>query len=190
MKRNKASLDGGHLIRNDQETHWEPEYFPLTVFVDKNMPDHLIVGMYDAINAWNVSTGVSVFEPVLMDFDLDLPRDCGWVAAVQKPLKTAGKWRGVEKPGTGKLCAGEVSLDVGTIHKFSAKLWIHELGHSLGLAHDHGDNRSIMYPTVFSDSPQYIMPDDAVSVRTMVLGTFVPMDADLKSQLYKYLEAL
>lgn len=128
--------------------------------------------------------------PVLVDFLEELPSGCGWIAAVEKPLDTDGLWRGVEKPGTGKLCAGEVSLNVGTLHAYSAKLWIHELGHSLGLAHDYGDRRSIMYPVVYSDSPQYVMPDDAVSVRTMVTGEFVPMDADLKRRLYEFLEAL
>jgi hypothetical protein len=191
MKNHNPPLDGGHLIANDQETHWEPEYFPLPVLIDKNMPDHLMEGMYTAINVWNISTGVAVFEPVLVDPLQPLPSDCGWIAAVERPLEDKdGLWTGLEKPGTGQLCAGEVALSVGTLHAFSAKLWMHELGHGLGLAHDHGDRRSIMYPTVYSDSPQYIMPDDAVSVRAMVLGTFVPMSADLKTRLYEFLEAL
>lgn len=184
-------LDGGHLIKNDQETHWESEYFPIMILVDQDMPLNLVEGIFIAAESWNISTGSSVFEPVLVDLRQPLPAQCGWVAAVQRPLENKdGLWTGLEKPGTGKLCAGEVALDVDDLHEFSAKLWIHELGHSLGLAHDHGDRRSIMYPIVYSDAPQYIMPDDAVSVRTMVLGTFVPMSATLKSQLYRFLEAL
>jgi len=190
IKNRNLPLDGGHLITNDQEVHWEPEYFPLPVLIDKNMPVHLIEGVYTAINVWNISTGVAVFEPVLVDPLQSLPADCGWIAAVERPLDNDGLWTSLEKPGTGQLCAGEVALSVGTLHKYSAKLWMHELGHGLGLAHDHGDRRSIMYPTVYSDSPQYIMPDDAVSVRSMVLGSFVPMSAGLKSRLYKFLEAL
>jgi len=190
IKNRNLPLDGGHLITNDQEVHWESHYFPIPVLIDKDMPDNLIEGMFVAIKVWNTSTGVAVFEPVLVDFIEALPSDCGWIAAVQRPLNNSGLWTGVEKHSTGKLCAGEVALGVGALHKYSAKLWIHELGHGLGLAHDHGDRRSIMHPTVYSDSPQYIMPDDAVSVRSMVLGSFVPMSADLKTRLYEFLEAL
>lgn len=190
IKKHNPPLDGGHLITNNQEVHWEPQYFPLPVLIDSSMPGNRIDGMYAAIKVWNTSTGVTVFAPVLVDPSQSLPSGCGWISAVQRPLNTSGLWTSVEKPGTSKLCAGEVALDVDALHKSSQKLWIHELGHGLGLAHDHGDRRSIMYPTVYSDAPQYIMPDDAVSVRSMVLGYFVPMSADLKSRLYKFLEAL
>lgn len=189
LKKANTPLDGGHLILNDQETHWVASDFPLVLLVDKNMPDHIIKGIYMAASVWNIRTGVGVFAPVLMDFMEELPSGCGWIAAVEKEYDDDkdGLWRAVEKPGTSQLCAGEVSLRVGITHAFSAKLWIHELGHSLGLAHDHGDRRSIMHPTVYSDVPQYIMPDDAASVHSMVVGTFIPMSASLKSRLHRFL---
>ena len=190
MKNQKNALDGGRLIRNSYETYWEAQYFPLPVFIDRNMPDHLIVGMYDAINTWNINTGVHVFTPVPVDLLEELPKGCGWVAAIEKDIPTSGLWRAVEKPGTSSLCAGEVSLDVGIIQGTSAKLWAHELGHALGLAHDHGDKRSIMYPIVFSDYPQYLMPDDLASVRNMVNGYFQPLPASVRLEINKFLSHL
>jgi hypothetical protein len=180
------------MIKNSQEAYWESKYFPLPVYVDKNMPNHIIVGIYEATDVWNTRTGVNVFTPILVDFMEELPSGCGWLAAVQQTYDNDkdGYWRGIEKPGSSSICLGEVSIRHGTVHAYAAKLWIHELGHALGLAHDHGDRRSIMYPTVYSDFPQYVMPDDASSVRTMVLGTFVPMNADLKMALYRFLEQL
>lgn len=190
MKNQKSALDGGRLTANSYEAYWEAKYFPLPVFIDTNMPNHLIVGIYDAINTWNSHVGVHVFTPVPANLQEELPKGCGWIAAVEKELPTSGLWRAVEKPGTSSFCAGEVSLDVGIIHGNSSKLWIHELGHSLGLAHDHGDKRSIMHPTVFSDYPQYLMPDDLASVRNMVNGYFQPLPASVRAEINEFLSDL
>ena len=67
---------------------------------------------------------------------------------------------------------------------------MHELGHGFGLAHDHGDRRSIMYPIVYTDFPQYIMPDDARSVMGMSFGLFAPMSHDVRNQLNRLLADL
>lgn len=189
-KTDKALLDGGQRVKNNYEVYWEAKYFPLSVFVDKSMPDHVILGVYEAVEDWNTAAGIPVFVPILVDFMERLPEGCGWIAAVYKDIETDGLWRGVEKPGTSKLCAGEVILDYGVLVGHSAKLYTHELGHALGLAHDPGDKRSIMHPIVYSDYPQYIMPDDMVSVKEMVVGQFRPMKHSLKARIDRFLADL
>jgi hypothetical protein len=67
------------------------------------------------------------------------------------------------------------------------KLFMHEIGHAFGLAHDHGDKRSIMYPTVYTDYPQYIMPDDARAVLGMSAGIFSPLSQDTRAELNQIL---
>jgi len=189
-KNKKYLLDGGHMIKNDHEVYWEAKHFPIVVFVDENMPGHAILGVYEAVEAWNVAVGARVFDLVPINFLERLPQGCGWIAAVYKDISNDGKWRGVQKEGTSKLCVGEVAIRPGTPWVYSGKLYTHELGHGLGLAHDHGDKRSIMHPTVFSDYPQYVMPDDVASVKQMMTANFNPMEYTLKSRLEKALLGL
>ena len=190
LKRHNVALDGGNTIKHDYESYWEPRYFPLLVHVDNTMPIETISSVNRAIDAWNYRAGATILVPISVDFDESLPSGCGWIAAVQKELDTSGLWRGIYKPGTSKMCHGEVSVRPEIRKSNMTKLWMHELGHALGLAHDHGDRRSIMYPVVYTDFPQYIMPDDAISVLQMSLGVFSPMEATTRAKLNRFLADL
>ena len=186
-KNRKQLLDGGHLVRNDHEVYWEAKYFPIEVFVDTTMPNFAILGVYEAVSVWNGAIGKPVFVISPVDFMEELPRGCGWIAAVYKEIHTDGLWRGIQKEGTSQLCMGEVSINEGSPWVYTGKLYTHELGHGLGLAHDPGDKRSIMHQTVYSDYPQYVMPDDVASVRKMMDNTFSPMSYSVKVRIEQFL---
>lgn len=47
-----------------------------------------------------------------------------------------------------------------------------------------------MYPVVYTDFPQYIMPDDARSVLGMSVGIFSPMERDVRDKLNRILADL
>ena len=191
LRTKTLALDGGHLIKNDHESYWEPQYFPIVVYVDSNSPEKVNNGVRDAVTMWNFRTGVDVLVVDEVDFSKHLPEGCGWIAATQIPDQAnSGQWKGTYKEGTSKICHGWVSVQDGVRDQNITKLFMHELGHGFGLAHDHGDRRSIMYPIVYTDFPQYIMPDDARSVMGMSFGLFAPMSHDVRNQLNRLLADL
>lgn len=191
LKTKQHALDGGHLIKNDYESYWEAKYFPLVVFVDTAAPEHVIQGIKDAVTMWNFRVGIDVLVADEVDFSDYIPSGCGWIAATQvDDQANDGLWRGVYKDGTSKICHGQVSIRNGVNDLNVTRLFMHEFGHGFGLAHDHGDRRSIMYPVVYTDFPQYIMPDDARSVLGMSMGIFSPMSQDVRSQLNRFLADL
>ena len=191
LRNKKTALDGGQLIKNEYESYWEAKYFPLTVYIDAGSPEYVIQGAKDAITMWNFRVGTDVLSFEEMNFLENLPAGCGWIAAAQvTDQASSGLWRGVYKDGTSKLCNGQVSVRNGVNDHNITKLFMHELGHAFGLAHDPGDRRSIMYPTVYTDFPQYIMPDDARSVLGMSMGIFAPLAHDLRAQLNRFLAEL
>jgi hypothetical protein len=188
LKTKTLLLDGGHLIKNDHESYWEAQYFPITVYIDSSAPAHVRAGVKDAITMWNFRVGTNVLSPTEMNFLEDLPTGCGWIAAVQvAEQESSGLWRGVYKDGTSKICNGQVSVRNGVNDQNITKLFMHEIGHAFGLAHDHGDRRSIMYPTVYTDFPQYIMPDDARAVLGMSEGIFASLSRDTRDELNQIL---
>jgi hypothetical protein len=191
LKTKTLLLDGGHLIKNDHESYWEARYFPLAVYIDASAPEYVIQGVKDAVTMWNFRVGTNVLSSIEMNFLEDLPKGCGWIAAVQVTEQgSAGLWRGVYKDGTSKMCNGQVSVRNGVNDHNITKLFMHEIGHAFGLAHDQGDRRSIMYPTVYTDFPQYIMPDDARAVLGMSAGIFAPLSRDTRAQLNRFLVEL
>lgn len=191
LKTKTLALDGGHLIKNDYESYWEAKYFPLVVYVDTDAPEHVIQGIKDAVTMWNFRVGTEVLFADEVNFSDYIPTGCGWIAATQVDEQANdGLWRGVYKEGTSKICHGQVSIRNGVNDLNVTKLFMHELGHAFGLAHDHGDRRSIMYPVVYTDFPQYIMPDDARSVLGMSVGIFSPMERDVRDKLNRILADL
>lgn len=174
------------------ESYWHPEHFPLKVYVDSRDPIEFQEGIEEAAAIWNLSLGLQVFETERVDFGNVSPTNsCGWVSSrVEHDLPTAGYWRGKYYPSTSELCYGLLTISPNVKPRNISKVFIHELGHSLGLAHDEVDKRSIMYPTVYTDYPQYIMPDDGHAVIDMMAGEFTPLPADLRAKLNDIIQAL
>jgi len=184
-------LDGGHTIKNGFESYWNPKFFPIKVYIYSKDPLGYQEGMENAVNVWNSTLGRPVFQAKRMDFTKVLPKGCGWVASVLVPdLDTAGLWKGKYYPETSELCKGQVSISPKVKASNIIKIFVHELGHSLGLAHDKGDKRSIMYPIVFTDYPQYIMPDDSYSVLNMMKGNFTPLPDGKRAKFQELIQSL
>jgi hypothetical protein len=192
MRGKPPLLDGGRTIKNGYEAYWHPEHFPIKVYIDTRDPIEFQEGMETAASIWNLTLGLDLFEPVKVDFGkTTVTGSCGWVASqVVHDLSTSGLWRGEYYPGTSEICFGWVYIQPDIKKNNIIKIFIHELGHSLGLAHDEGDKRSIMYPKVYSDYPQYIMPDDGHSVINMAAGDFLPLPKGTRSALQYFIQSL
>lgn len=187
----RPPLDGGHLVKNNSEAYWEADDFPIQLYIDEGAPNYVIEATILAAEIWNTKTDRDVFDYDIIDFYADLPTGCGWVAVVHsKVAQYDGIWRGIQKEESSAVCHGQITLRNGLNQETMYKIVVHELGHALGLAHDPGDNRSIMYPSVFTDKRQYLMPDDINRVIKMVDGKFVPLKYSLKSKLERELAKL
>jgi len=161
------------VIRNGYEAYWAEESFPIVVVVYENDPEDFQAAVLDAIDVWNQTVGVQVFTPVRMNYLNQVPTGCGWIATIAvDELEFAGYWTGKFVGQTSQLCKGQISILKNVKPSNVFKVYVHELGHALGLAHDPGDKRSIMYPTVYTNAPQFIMPDDTLAVWTMTRGLF------------------
>lgn len=192
MRGKTPLLDGGRTIKNDYEAYWHSENFPIKVFIDSRDPVEFQESMEIAARVWNMSLGLQVFDTERVDFsNATITNTCGWVASqVVHDLETSGLWHGEYYPGTSEICFGQVSIQPNIKKNNIIKIFMHELGHALGLAHDEGDKRSIMHPIVFSDYPQYIMPDDGHSVISMVSGDFLPLPKGTRSALQQFIQDL
>ena len=191
LKRKAVLLDGGHFVKHGMESYWHPDSFPIKVYIHSKDRIEFVQGMETAVNVWNNAIGVQVFEAKRMDFTETLPKDCGWVASiVVLDLENAGYWRGRYRPNSSEICHGQISIRPTVKDNNITKVFIHELGHSLGLAHDEGHKRSIMYPVVYTNYSQYIMPDDAHSVYNMVTGEFTPLPAGTRAELQLFIQGL
>lgn len=185
-------VDGGLVIENNYEVHWAAEDFPIDVIIDAYLPDQTVGDIYEAIEFWNTAVGEIIFYPIVMDFNEELPEyDCGWVVIVDKDeLDYSGIWRGVYGDTRGTLCFGQITLNSDEHYSVQMNMLVaHELGHSLGLAHDKVNKKSIMYPIILTE-PQYVMPEDAVRIRKMFHGDFAVLDLKYKETVLRSIRGL
>ena len=190
-KKDAALLDGGHTVKHEYESYWSPESFPIVVFISDTDPEEFVTGAVSAAKIWNLTLGLPVFETHIVSFDEAAPKGCGWITmAAKEDLGPAGFWTGRYYDGTSEICYGKIDIRSNVKEKNITKIYIHELGHALGLAHDKGDKRSIMYPTVFTDYPQYIMPDDGHSIINMMTGQFTPLPKGTRAEIQRIIQSL
>ncbi len=156
--------------------YWVEHDFPLWVFIDKDMSELHVQTTLSACDAWNNTVGVRVFEPLLWDYALPLPRDVGVVGVSIRELGRRdgeilnGLHRGLYHEGTQHRRASMIWFDDDLEDEFLEVVMIHELGHALTLDHDENP-RSVMHPHVAQmPMPVFIMPEDAERIRRMAEG--------------------
>ena len=153
------------VLKHDFDIYWETE-FPIEVYIDVTIPHFMAVNTIVAAEYWNQQIGVQVFEVLYAADDTEPPVGCGWVIVrVEPDLPFSGLFTGVSPGGEPKVCVGGVHYNPDTGQDTMLKLAIHELGHSLGLAHDKRNIASIMYPKVPAHQSQDILPEHVKAVR-------------------------
>ncbi len=189
-------LDGGSIQINGQVVYWESASFPLWLLIDDQLPPSHITATYDAVDRWNDEVGIQVFEPVLWDLSVAAPRTSGFVVVSVRELGESqhrqGRVLGVAQnhvyTGTGRMHSSEVWFDEDLHESRLLIVMEHELGHSLTLAHDEDDCRSLLHPSVVNcPPPTYIMPDDLDRVRLMTLEVHVSNEDAPSAPLYSFL---
>jgi len=136
---------GGVLHYHGCPAYWQPSDFPLPLVVDRRLSPERQDALQQAVLEWNEATGAQVFTVVReidwYDSELLHPRD-GTVYVLQSDL-VDNDFPNVTQ-GLAVLhnpnCYIEnvlVFIDVAVPNEDARLVWKHELGHSLGLAHDH-----------------------------------------------------
>lgn len=166
--------DGGHTIEADHESYWEAHHFPITIYIEETMTPEYKEAVYTATLVWNNMVDADVFRTEPITVGLQVPNaDCGWIVVHSLPeFIYKGLWTANYDENAPTFCSGLITLQEGVEQSSMLKIAVHELGHGLGLAHDKRDVRSIMFPSIYADMPQYLMPDDVAAVRLMVDGKF------------------
>jgi hypothetical protein len=192
---NRLIIDGGSFTRNNLEAYWEPDSFPVEILIDTSMDMNAQMSVLDAVEQWNSEVGRDLFVPVSYIAGTTPTRQCGWIIIAQidiqgEPFNTPENWdafhQGSFKGSSSKFCGGLIVFDqdLNNRPEWLAPIAVHELGHGLGLAHDPGDPRSIMYPHVRNmPQPQVIRSNDIIRVQSTYDGTFVPGVSDVDVRL-------
>lgn len=136
---------------------------PVSVTIDDSVDDREAVRY--AVNFWNQQMGYKLF--VISDGLGDVIVRVGTESRCDRAAACAYH----EYDGDGTLRG---YADVVRVHSSTEAYYAiaHELGHLLGLAHDPGDNMSIMYRSVLRNitvnrpfPPVYVTPNDKAAVR-------------------------
>lgn len=176
-------LDGGAIQHNHQDSYWEEEDFPLLVLIDDQMDDTHQEAVFRAVLEWHDVLGFDVFDPAVVDFSEPAERTHGILAVSIRELgsnsrgELLGLHEGMYHPDSPHKLAANLWFDTDAEDHDLERIMIHELGHALCLAHDEDDPRSIMYWSATARTYQWIMPDDALWVRRMRYGHYIPPTA-------------
>ena len=135
--------------------YWEREDFPLTISVQEGTNENLRYALEEAVLVWNGTVGHTVFE--IREQHDAASRVHGLITFEERDLHNWGP--GYFAGLTQYRLANSITGQIGQLH--SASVWVdtnvhkdsyylivlHELGHTLGLAHD-TDPSSCMFPLV------------------------------------------
>lgn len=163
---------GGVFHHGSCPVYWRPQDFPLHVVADRRLTTVRRAALEEAIVRWNVAAGAEVFslDREIDWFDLELlDPEQGTVYVLVMDLP--------DNPTTGSITQGWASLsydgcriihvltflDVAVPDQDAMLVFEHELGHSLGLAHD--DNESSIMWYYANSSGGQIMADDLFYIR-------------------------
>ena len=181
--------DGGALFYVDGEpSRWRRTAFPITLRIPVDQfEDYEAVALGDAIVAWEDAVGYQLFtvewttsnDPMILGDNWELDT----IIVNKRNLGKNGegmKIYGLAWPIPWELfnyflLSGRIELDYSLrTHDQLERVFAHELGHMLGLAHDPDDQKSIMYNyTVVVGGEVFIQDPDVAFVRSQL-----PLDYD------------
>lgn len=150
--------------------HWLGSSFPLMVSANPRLPRMYLEAAQEAVDSWNSLLGYE-----FLVFDTSTPTHIqqeGIVRILQE--EDLGDIReGVRILGlatvhadsmTGVIRDATIRVDVDITPDVIETVFLHELGHTLGLCHDSYD-KSAMYPIIWEPRVQRILPGDVEAVR-------------------------
>jgi len=177
----KSNLNGAPLTHQGDPSFWARSDFPIVVYLDDSVSPETGHEVLRAVSAWNQAVGLSVFiseEEYYQSSFFDRPK--GFVIISQAdhlPEQESGKTVygdhvGYFHTGTSRRQFSSVRILTQSDRDMLLAVIVHEFGHVLCLGHDTEDVRSVMYPVLrFSTPYMFIMPDDVLYVRRMMLET-------------------
>jgi len=160
----------------DSLPYWQPDDFPLEVYIDDNIEPSVVVDIMQAASRWNERIGEDVFTYQLASADdIASLTGRGYVTVVVEDFPTKF-WIGFAHrkwDGANHMKCVNITISPKTPYNDVYFVALHEFGHALNLGHDVDDKKSIMYPKVASFKSPYIMRirnDDANAVRDELFG--------------------
>lgn len=143
----KTSLTGLPL-------YWALNQYPLTLVIRPEIPTELRTRIVMAANVWNLVVGYTIFE---IGPDRLTELSSRNTIVITGPLSESfgDHTLGLTSLGanvmSGVIQHAQMELLTNLSGPKAFQIALHELGHALGLAHDHEDPLSVMYPYYLTD---------------------------------------
>lgn len=155
--------------------HWN--IFPIQVSADPNMPTEYLEETEQAVRIWNSLAG---YEFLLFDDRLLplRPATYGRIIVTQIPLgiseqtktRLLGEAVVTSDATTGIIKFAAIHLDTNLPSEQLQIVIVHEISHSIGLAHDEHSRGSAMFPSIWEPRAQRVEERDVEAIRHQLFG--------------------
>lgn len=157
---------GGVLSHSQCSLRWQAQSFPLEVVVDRRFSSEQQDALQEAILDWNEAVGSDVFtlqrEIDWWDSEIQNPHtNTIYVLLADIPDDPPSVIQGLSivHDDSCYIDRALVFFDVAVPDGDAMLVFMHELGHTLGLAHDPDWQPSIMYPYANTSGGRILMDD-------------------------------